>query len=441
MSEPQSSATQLHASQIPASSSGASRRDFLKSSTAVLGGTVAANLLVSRAAHAAGSDVLKIGLIGCGGRGTGAVGNAFAADPNTKLVAVADAFADRAANSIDQLTKGSPERVAVDADHRFVGFDAYQKLLNTDVDVVILATPPHFRPAHLKAAIASGKHVFCEKPVAVDAPGVRSVLETTELARQKNLTLVSGLCYRYDPPKIETIKRIHDGAIGDILTMHVSYNTGTLWHHGRDKSWSDMEYQMRNWLYFTWLSGDFNVEQHVHSLDKAAWVMNDEPPVQATGLGGRQVRTDEQWGNVFDHFAVIYEYKNGTKLFANCRQMAGCSIDVSDEIIGNKGNAELMKGVIKGPQEWRYRGEKPNMYEEEHRAMFGAIRAGQAINNGTYMARSTMLAIMGRMAAYTGQTLTWDQCLSSTEDLTPAEYKWGDLAVAPVAKPGLTRFA
>jgi predicted dehydrogenase len=277
--------------------------------------------------------------------------------------------------------------------------------------------------------------------VAVDAPGVRSVLESCEEAQKKGLTVVSGLCYRYDPPKIETIKRIHDGAVGDVLTMHVSYNTGTLWHHGREPSWSDMEFQLRNWLYFTWLSGDFNVEQHVHSLDKAAWVMKDASPVRATGLGGRQVRTGQDFGNVYDHFAVIYEYENGTRLFANCRQMAGCSVDVSDHVFGSKGSAELMRAVIEGEQPWRYRGAKPNMYEEEHRAMFQAIRSSNPINNGNYMAKSTMLAIMGRMAAYTGQTLTWEQCLNSTEDLTPAKYEWAEVSLPPVAMPGLTRFA
>ncbi|MEX2114029.1 MAG: Gfo/Idh/MocA family oxidoreductase [Pirellulales bacterium] len=417
-----------------------SRRTFLKQSTAAMVGGAAANLLIARSAHAAGEDTLKIGLIGCGGRGTGAVGNAFAADSNSKLTAVADAFADRAKSSIDQLRTIASDRVTVDADHTFVGFDAFEKLLASDVDLVILATPPHFRPAHLKAAIASGKHVFCEKPVAVDAPGVRSVLETTELARSKNLAIVSGLCYRYDRPKRELINRVHDGAIGDILAMQVSYNTGTLWHHGREPSWSEMEYQLRNWLYFTWLSGDFNVEQHVHSLDKAAWAMKDEPPAKATALGGRQVRVEEKWGNIYDHFAVVYEYASGVKLFAQCRQMGGCSVDVSDHLIGSNGSAEMMKAVIDGPHEWRYRGEKPNMYEEEHRELFASIRAGTPINNGVYMARSTMMAIMGRMAAYTGQTLTWEQCLNSTEDLTPQSYAWGDVPVPTVAKPGLTKF-
>ncbi len=417
-----------------------SRRSFLKQSSALLAAGTASNLLVSRAAHATGSDTLKIGLVGCGGRGTGAVGNAFAADSNCKVTAMADAFPDRAEQSLKQLRGVASDRVAVDGDHTFAGFDAYEKLLATDVDVVILATPPHFRPAHLKAAIASGKHVFCEKPVAVDAPGIRSVLETTEEARRKNLTIVSGLCYRYDRPKMELIQRVRDGAIGDIRAMQVQYNTGTLWYRGNDPSWSPMEYQMRNWYYYTWLSGDFNVEQHVHSLDKAAWAMGDEPPVSVSGIGGRQVRTGEKWGNIYDHFAVVYEYANGVKLFSRCRQMAGCANDVSDHLIGTKGSAEMMRAVINGEQEWRYRGAKPNMYEQEHRALFDAIRNGPAINNGVYMARSSMMAIMGRMSAYTGQTLSWDQCMASQEDLTPPSYAWGDAPVRPVAMPGLTKF-
>ncbi|MEX0979078.1 MAG: gfo/Idh/MocA family oxidoreductase, partial [Pirellulales bacterium] len=228
---------------------------------------------------------------------------------------------------------------------------------------------------------------------------------------------------------------------GDIRAMQVNYNTGTLWHRGHEPSWSEMEYQMRNWYYFTWLSGDFNVEQHVHSLDKAAWAMRDQTPTSATGLGGRQVRIDEPWGNIYDHFAVVYEYAGGTRLYANCRQMAGCANDVSDHLLGTKGRAEMMKATIDGEQKWTYRGAKPNMYEQEHRALFAAIRSANPINDGVYMANSSMMAIMGRMAAYTGQTLAWDQCLNSIEDLTPPKYEWGPLAVAPVAMPGLTRFA
>lgn len=419
----------------------ASRRDFLKTSSAVAGGALASGLLIPRGVHAADSQVLKVGLIGCGGRGTGAAVNALTADPQTQITAMADMFADRLQSSLSNLQRAQGSRIDVPRERQFVGFDGYQQLLASNVDVVILATPPHFRPRHLKAAIDSGKHVFCEKPVAVDAPGVRSVLETVEDAKKKNLAIVSGLCYRYDLAKREVIKRIHDGAIGDIRAMHVSYNTGTLWHHGRKPEWSEMEYQLRNWLYFTWLSGDFNVEQHVHSLDKAAWVMKDEPPVKATGLGGRQVRTGEEWGHIFDHMAVVYEYANGTKLFSNCRQMAGCSTDVNDHLIGTKGSAQLMPGRIEGDENWKYSGPKPNMYEVEHKELFDSIRSANPINNGLYMARSTMMAIMGRMACYTGQTLTWEQCLNSKEDLTPASYELGSMPTPPVAKPGLTQFA
>jgi predicted dehydrogenase len=288
--------------------------------------------------------------------------------------------------------------------------------------------------------VDAGKHVFVEKPVAVDAPGVRSVLASVDEAKRRGLSIVSGLCYRYDVPKKETISRIHDGAIGKVLAMHVSYNTGSLWMHPRKEEWSDMEWQLRNWLYFTWLSGDHNVEQHVHSLDKAAWVMRDEPPVKAIGLGGRQVRTGPEFGHIFDHHAVVYEYADGTRLFAFCRQQAGCAIDVSDYIIGTKGTADLMRHTMTGETEWRYRGAKPNMYQAEHDALFASIRSGMPINNGEYMTRSTMLAILGRMVSYTGQSISWQDAINSSQDLTPAKYEFGPLPVAPVALPGITAF-
>lgn len=422
-----------------------SRRDFLKTS-AVVGGTIAGSLSLGRAAHAAGSDVLKVGLIGCGGRGSGAAIDALQADPNCKLTALADTFSDNLQKSLASIQEAAaregmqPDRVAVDPSHSFVGFDAYKQLLATDVDVVLLATPPHFRPVHLKAAIDAGKHVFCEKPVAVDAPGVRSVLATAEKAKQKRLSIVSGLCYRYDLAKRELIKRIHDGAIGDIVTMQATYNTTPLKHHGRNPEWTEMEFQVRNWNYFNWLSGDFNVEQHVHSLDKASWAMNDIPPVRATGLGGRQCRRDDQGGNVYDHFAVVYEYENGARLYSFCRQMVGCSIEVTDHVFGTKGRAEMMKGVIDGEKRWKYRGPKVSMYDLEHQELFAGIRSGNPVNNGLFMAQSTMIGVMGRMAAYTGQTLTWDQCFRSQEDWTPAKYEWGPMTTGPVAKPGLTQF-
>jgi len=314
-------------------------------------------------------------------------------------------------------------------------------VLDSGVDVVLLTTPPHFRPAHLKAAIDAGKHVFCEKPVAVDAPGVRSVLATCEEAKQKNLAVVSGLCWRYHTGKRETLKQVHDGAIGDIVAMQVSYNTGGLWMHPRQPHWSDMEWQLRNWLYFTWLSGDHNVEQHVHSLDKAAWAMHDEPPVRAIGLGGRQVRIQPEFGHIFDHHAVVYEYANGVKLFAFCRQQDGCAVDVSDHFLGTKGRCDVMKHRITGENAWRYEGPESNMYQNEHNELFASIRSGNPINNGLYMTRSSMLAILGRMATYTGQVITWDQAMQSQEDLTPPSYEFGPLPTPPVAMPGITRFA
>jgi predicted dehydrogenase len=420
----------------------ASRRSFLKGTAAAAVGTsLAATLGSSRMAHAAGSDILKVGLIGSGGRGNGAAVNASRADANTKLTAMADAFEDRLAQSRQILQRQLGDKYAVDDDHAFSGFDGYKKVIDSDVDVVILAEPPHFRPAHLRYAVEKGKHVFCEKPVAVDGPGVRSVLETVALADQKQLNIVSGLCWRYDYGVRETMKRILDGAIGDVVAVQENYLTGTLWHRGRQPEWSEMEYQMRNWYYFTWLSGDHIVEQHIHSLDKALWLMDDTPPAKCVGLGGRQVRTDEKWGHIYDHFAVCFDWANGVKTFSYTRQMRGCKNDVEDYVLGSKGRAEVLRHSIQGEGEpWRYDGPKPSMYDVEHEELFKAIRAGKPINNGVYMSYSTLMAIMGRMACYTGQEITWDMAINSQEDLTPEKYEWGDVKVPEVAMPGVTKF-
>ncbi len=426
-----------------------SRRNFLKASTAVTAGAVAGSLSVARSAHAAGDEVLKVGLIGCGGRGTGATVNALNADKNNKITAMADAFGDRLENSRKQLKKSKPEQVAVDDDHCFTGFDGYQKLIDSGVDVVILATPPQFRPMHLKACVDAGKHVFCEKPVAVDAPGIRSVLASCEQAKKKNLSIVSGLCWRYHPAVRETMKRVLDGAIGDIVAIQTSYNCGTLWHRGHKPEWTEMEYQMRNWYYFTWLSGDHNVEQHVHSLDKSAWAMHEKPPVRAWGLGGRQVRTEQpKYGDIFDHHAVVYEHANGVRVYSYCRQMAGCFNDVSDRILGTKGRCNVLKHKIEGENPWQYRGKGGSMLEIEHQELFAAIRSGKPINNGLYMARSTMLAILGRMVDYTGKAITWDEAINSKQDLSPKSYAWdADPPTKPdadgkypIAIPGVTKF-
>lgn len=428
----------------PTSSALSDRRQFLKAGTAFTLGTVALQLGVSQRAYAAENNTLKVGLVGCGGRGTGAAAQALTADPNTELVTLGDAFADRLESSLASL-KNNPvgARVKVDEEHKFVGFDAYKHVIDT-CDVVVLATPPHFRPAHLKAAVEAGKHAFVEKPVAVDAPGVKSILATCELAEQKGLSIVSGLCWRYHRGMQQTFEQIHSGVIGDIVAMQCSYETQGLWKHPRKPEWSDMEFQLRNWLYYTWLSGDFNTEQHVHSLDKMAWALKDEYPVSCSGTGGRQTRLDPIYGHIYDHFAIVYEYANGVKAFSRCRQQDGCAVDVSDHIYGTKGRADVMGHEMldhKGNSLWkagRIRGD--NMYQNEHDDFFASIRSGNPINNGNYMAKSTMMAIMGRMAAYTGQQITWEQAMNSKEDLTPAKYEWGPMPTPQVAMPGQTAF-
>jgi myo-inositol 2-dehydrogenase / D-chiro-inositol 1-dehydrogenase len=428
----------------PASSGKASRRQFLRSSSvAAVGSALAAQALLARSAYVAGSDLLRVGLIGCGGRGTGAAMQALMADPNVKLVAMADAFEDRLESSLAQLKTSQKieDKVEVPPDHRFVGFNAYQKLIDSGVDVVLMAEPPHFRPRHLKAAIDAGKHVFAEKPVAVDAPGVRSVLATCEDAKKRNLSVVSGLCLRYSLGFRETVQRIHDGALGEVRALQANDYRGSIWVKPRQASWSDMEWQMRNWYYFTWLSGDFNVEQHVHYLDVCAWLMKNEYPIKAVGMGGRQVRTGPEYGHIYDHHSVVYEYANGARLFSNCRQQSGCHNDMSSHVMGSKGVAEVSEDrlAISGSSEWTYRGKDDNFYQTEHDELFASIRSGKPINNGDYMAKSTLLAIMGRMATYTGQVVTWEQAMNSKEDLTPEKYEWGSIPTPPVAMPGMTR--
>ncbi len=424
-----------------------SRRQFLKtSSSTIAAGALAGTLAANRMVHAQGNETLRVGLIGCGGRGSGAAINAMKADQNMKLTAMADLFPDRVQSSRRNIKNaaegaGMPEKFAVDDDHCFSGFDAYKHLIDSGVDVVILAATPHFRPRHLRAAVDAGKHVFCEKPVAVDGPGVRHVLESVAKAKEKKLNVVSGLCWRYDYGVRETINRIKDGAIGDLVSIHTNYLTGTLWHRGRKPQWSEMEYQIRNWLYFTWLSGDHIVEQHIHSLDKAVWMMDDQLPARCFGLGGRQVRTDPKFGNIYDHHAVCYEYPSGLKVFAYTRQMTGCYNQVNDFVYGTAGTAAVLDNQIQGKDQWKYSGPKPSMYDVEHKELFAAIRAGTPINNGVYMARSTMMAIMGRMACYTGELIESEKALNSQEHLAPEKYAFGDVTVpTEIAMPGKTKF-
>jgi len=421
-----------------------SRREFLQSSTrwALVGGALTSGLTSPLCVHAAGSDVLRVGLVGCGGRGAGAAAQALQADANVRLTALADVFPEPIEMSLRNLRalEDIAGKVDVPPERKFVGFDAYQQLIDSGVDVVLLATPPHFRPRHLRAAIEAGKHVFAEKPVAVDSSGVRSVLDTCQLAQQRGLSVVSGLCLRYDLGFRQTVQRLHDGAIGEIHTMFANDYRGPIWVKPRQPGWTDMYWQMRNWYYFTWLSGDFNVEQHVHYLDVCAWVMQGYP-VSAVGLGGRQVRTGPEYGNIYDHHSVVYEYANGAQLVSNCRQQPGCANRTDSQMFGSRGRAEVSEqrlAIENGEgSTWKFDEKVKNMYEVEHDELFASIRQGKPVNNGEYMALSTLLAIMGRMATYTGQRVTWDEAIQATEDLSPASYDWdASPPDAKIAIPG-----
>ena len=420
-----------------------SRRSFIKQSAAAAtaGGVL---LNATPAVHAAGNDTIKIALVGVGGRGIAATEDALAADPKIKVTAMCDIFPDRLEAGYGLLKKQYGERIDVPEERKFSGFDGYKQAIDSGIDVVLLVTSPGFRPLHLKYAVEKGKHVFMEKPHATDATGIRSVLESVKTAKEKKLSIVSGFCYRYDTFKRETMKRIHGGQIGNIVAMHSTYLTGELWYRGDSPKWSEMEKQLRNWYYYTWLSGDFLVEQHIHNIDKIAWVMNGELPIAATGMGGRQSRTAAKYGNIFDNFTVMFEYANGVRVFSQCRQVSGCHQDVNDYIIGTKGTCQLQQHTINvtGGETWKHTGRHNlgNAYRLEHKELFGAIMAGKVINDAEVSAYSTLMGIMGREAAYTGKRITWKEILESKQDLQPKEYAWGANPVSPIPIPGVTKF-
>lgn len=423
------------------------RRDFIKKSgIALIGGSLISPAVTFGANGLYNDSTLKVGLIGCGGRGTGAAAQALEADPNVILHAMGDVFEDQLNLAHRELHKAMGDKVKVAPENRFIGFDAYQKVIDSGVDVVLLTTPPAFRPDHLNAAVEAGKHVFCEKPVAVDAPGIRKVLAAAKKAKEKGLSLVSGFCFRYDYPNRAIFGRVLDGQIGDIRTVSTFRHGGEAWYKERQPNWTDMTYEMRNWYYYNWLSGDIVVEQAVHSLDMMSWVMGDKMPVSATGTGGRQVRVDSKYGNIYDHFAVEFEYENGAKGYHFTRQQNNTSHRNSVEVLGTEGASITHIGrryEITGKNSYTYDGERNNMFQTEHDELFASIRSGRPMNDGEWMSKSTMLAIWARMVAYTGQTLTWEQVYNSKESLGPKidEYHW-DLAwpTPPVAIPGKTIF-
>lgn len=415
------------------------RREFLQAGALTLGAPALLNAMQ-------GSKAIKIGLVGCGGRGSGAAAQALKADDFSNLTAMADVFQERIDESVERLKRIHKDKVTVETANMYVGLDAYKKLIDSDIDVVLLATPPGFRPEQLRYAIEKGKHVFCEKPMAVDGPGLRHVMETVKMAREKKLNLVAGFCWRYSNYILETFDRVSKGDIGDLVNYYATYYTNPVKPmppaSTRPAGMSDIEWQIRNWYNFTWTCGDSLVEQAIHSVDKVAWAFKDAPPASCVAVGGRAIPAEG--GNIFDHFEVNYVWPNGVRATVATRQIEGCYNENADYIMGTKGQAIIGKGPnprIVGENPWTFSGQKYDMYQREHDLLFQAIRKGEVMNDGDRMCSSTLMGIMGRMAAYTGQQITWEQALNSQERLAPETLNWnGKWEVPPLAQPGKTRF-
>lgn len=420
-------------------------------STISAAAAVAAGLSVARGAHAAGSDLIRIALIGCGGRGTGAAINALSTKANVKLVAMADAFRDRLDNSLKGIAEQCPGKVDVSEDRKFVDMDGYEKAIRSDVDMVLLCTPPGFRPRQFEAAVSAGKQIFAEKPLATDAPGVRRVMAANEEAKKKSLMVAIGHHLRHEVKHKEIMKRVHDGAIGKILYMRIYFNSTGVWVNPRKQGQTEMQHQVRNWYYFNWLCGDHIVEQHVHDIDVANWFMKDQHPVQANGMGGRQVRIGKEYGEIFDHHSVEFEYPDGTTLFSYCRHIPGCWESFAEYAHGTGGYADVqghghsILHVNGQPDKKWERG--PDGHQLEMDDLFAALMAGKTYNECDYSLPSTMTAILGRMATYSGQVVKWDDAIKSDLDLTPERLAWdaptkvnpGPDGIYPCAVPGVTK--
>ena len=423
------------------------RRVFMKSTAAVSLGAIAAQL--GSRVYAAGSDKIRIGLIGCGGRGTDAVRNCIESSESVELVAMADLFKDRLDSSFKNLKEGSADKKKeplkgfnVTPERCFVGFDAYQKLLACELDMVLLTAPPYTRPIHLKAAVEAGKHVFMEKPAGVDPVGIRSVIKSAELAEQKKLSIVAGSQRRHQKHYIELMNRISSGEIGDVVSGQCYWCGGDMlgywkWFQ-REKMPSDMEWQCRNWPWIVWTSGDHIVEQHVHNIDVMNWALASHP-VKAFGMGTRITR---KYGNIYDNFSVEFEYPNGARILSMCRQIGRCSERISEHVVGTKGicYTDQSGGYIKGANAYKYDGPNPDPYVQEHADLIKSIRDGKPLNETKRIAESTLTGIMGRMSAYTGREISWDWVMNASKlDLSPAKYEFGELPLEPVAVAGQTQ--
>jgi predicted dehydrogenase len=426
------------------------RRDFIKTSSATAAGLLAAPaILGTKSSAASPGDELRVGLIGCGGRGGEAAMNALRGDRNNVLTAVGDIYESAIDSKLELMHRDENlgGRIKVEKKNRFVGLDAYKAVLDSGVDVVILATPPGFRPLHMKAAVEAGKHMFVEKPMATDAPGVRSLVESVAKAKERKLGVCAGFCWRYSSPQRALYERIHNGEIGQVTAMYATYNTGFLWDRSSPDDVTPLQKQLRMWYYYTWLSGDHLCEQAIHAIDWMQWVKKDVVPVKCMAHGGRQVRTAPKYGNIFDHFEIVYEYADGTRGFLFTRQQAGCANDNSGVYFGTDGTGRDLgfsgtqilgrDGAIK----WRYSGPKPLMYDVEHAEFFASLRSGKFMNDGDRMITSTMVGIMGRMAAYTGKEITYQEAFNSQEKLVPDNLTWDSPAPeVKVAMPGQTPF-
>lgn len=430
-----------------------SRRNFCKNTAIVAGGMLTLPLDVAASAHVLGDDALKVAVVGCGGRGTGAAVQALSTSENVKLVAMADAFKDRLDNCYNILSKkfAETDRLQVKEENKFVGFDAYKNAIDL-ADVVILTTTPGFRPIHFEYAVSKNKHIFMEKPVATDAHGIRKVLAAAEIAKQKNLNVVVGLQRHYQKNYLACLDHIRDGKMGEIVSGQVYWNSGGVWVRERKEGQTEMEYQMRNWYYFNWLCGDHIVEQHIHNIDVANWFIG-EFPLHAQGMGGREVRNGKDHGQIFDHHFVEFTYPSGAVISSQCRHQKGCITNVSESFQGTKGTIytdSQNKGLISGYDGstiYEHKGEEdPNPYQTEHDELFAAIRAGKVISDAEHAAKTTMTAILGRMATYSGQLITFEDALNRGRSIMPNQYSWdADPPVLPDANghypvpiPGVT---
>ncbi|HTN76332.1 MAG TPA: Gfo/Idh/MocA family oxidoreductase [Pirellulaceae bacterium] len=397
----------------------ASRRNFLKtSSLLVAGGAVASSLNIAQAAHAYGSDTIKIGLIGCGGRGTGAAAQAMNTEGSVKLVAMGDVFPNKVQEAYRGLKGQYGDKVEVPKEKMFDGLDNYKKVLESDCDLVILATPPGFRPLHMEAAVKAGKHVFMEKPVAVDAPGVRRVLAATEEAKKKDLAVAVGLQRRHERAYREIISELQNGKIGEINFTRAYWNGAGVWVRPRRAGQTELEYQINNWYYFNWLSGDHINEQHIHNLDVINWLKNGYP-VKAQGQGGRQVRTGQEFGQIFDHHMVEFTYADGSKMLSQCRHIPNTWSPVAEFAHGSLGTSDIGGGKIfdlKGKMVWQTKAGRDG-HQQEHHDLFADLRKGERPNEGEWGAKSTMTAIFGRMATYSGQEISWEDAIGSKVNL------------------------